>query len=166
MAKKPNKAKGKPRVFSGLRTFDWRGPMRYLKPPRYLEIIGKASPNTITVANLEQFCEEKTGIDRNRTKTGVSSLQYFEKLVTLKHKMPDKTINKLKEEKEFSPCKRFDYFHNFIRGDPFWVKRIAFEENNVPRIRLDTDLYELWDAFDAWLKFRQEKAGTVCDNGW
>ena len=100
MAKKPNKAKGKPRVFSGLRTFDWRGPMRYLKPPRYLEIIGKASPNTITVANLEQFCEEKTGIDRNRTKTGVSSLQYFEKLVTLKHKMPDKTINKLKEGME------------------------------------------------------------------
>ena len=150
-----------PRNFSTIPTCRWQSPMRFSTPDQYGRMLQNAPDEKIEYENLLQFTKEKPGIDtRCDNAEKASSISYFKKMITLNQLMSEKQI-----PSGFKPCPMFNFFHNFVRGHPLWKRRVAFE-GDVVIVSLKTNLYELWDAADDWLKFRQSQTNTKCDNGW
>jgi hypothetical protein len=127
-------------------------------PVGYYTALESAEGNLITLEDIERFVVEKPGIDRPARSN--SSRWWYEKLITNNTVIKSSTI-----PQGVIVTDKFHFFPQFVRSEPYWNERVVLDGDNLV-ISMKTDMYTLWDAIDAWTKYRQETTGTRLDNGW
>ena len=143
------------RSFSTTPTCIWKGPVRPKAPLIYDELLSRAPRVRITVEDLNNFAAEKAGIDK--TWWSGSARWWYRKLLE-----NDTVVEKIPPDVTVVGDETFPHF---VSSDSHWKSRVELSNGEVV-VCLNTDMYSLWDAVDAWLKHRQRTTGCKLDNGW
>lgn len=146
------------RVFSTEKTCGWTGPMLPKAPENYEAILSQAPNDRILLKDLEGFLAHKPGLDKPCMSN--SSRWWYEKLLENRTAIKAETI-----PHGVVVGREFQSFPHWVRSQPDWQNHVEIDGDNVV-IGLKTNMYRLWDAVDAWTKYRQSKTGTKLDNGW
>lgn len=140
------------RAFTTVRSVSWSTPMRDKVPDGYDELLRDAPDAMIDPAYVDAFVDEIPGVDVQ----GGRGRSYFRKLV----------MNSYTNAGENKPD-AFYRFPAFVAADDEWRSLVELSDGYVI-VRMNTNLYALWDAVHAWGVYRASvsEEGYKGDNGW